>query len=151
MEMYVLASGHIDSLNRWQQDLTAQWLPYYENGKQVLCKTTEGKLLKDVNGNIVPARRRLLIAPVQLFKIAFAKEELDNVLAMVCPADYMTKRIPGLGWGAKLMRSKLGLKECPVPKLVNAFMQPNEVDKAVAVMPIGLKEDMYNDEGKELI
>jgi len=152
MELYALVAGQMDSMNRWQQDLNAQWLPVYKNGKKIPMKHSKtGKVLKDSNGNVMYAQRRLLVAPVQLFKIAFAKEELNNVLAMVCPQDYMTKRYKGLGWGTKLIRSKLGLKECPIPKLVNPFLQPNQMDKAVGIMPIGIKEDMINEHGEEMI
>lgn len=151
MELYALVAGQLDSLNRWQQDLNSQWLPVYKDGKKVPCLNDKGEPIKDTNGNTIYYRRRLLVAPVQLFKIGFAKEELDTVTAMVCPQDYMTDRLPGLGWGAKLVRKKLGLKECPIPKMVNAYLQPNQLDKAVAVMPLGLKDDMMNADGVEMV
>jgi len=144
MELYVVTAGQLDSLNRWQQDLNSQYLHYYKNGKKVIQgKNAEGK---DIYGY-----RRLLVAPVQLFKIAFAKEELDTVLSMVCPQDYMTKRHKALKWFSTAARKALGLKKAPKPKFINSFTQPNQVDKAVAVMPIGLKEDIFNEDGEEQI
>ena len=134
MELYVLAEGQIDNLNRWMQDLNAQWLPHYKDGVEVPKQ-----------------KRRLLIAPVQLFKIAFAKEELDNVISMVCPPDDYVTRKYDMGFLGKMIRKKLGLKECPVPTMINPYMQPNAYDKAVAVMPLGIKEDIMNDEGVEQI
>ncbi len=128
MELYVVAAGHVDSLNRWQQDLTSQFLPIYKDGKKV-----------------PKMKRRLLVAPVQLYKIVFAKEEQERVLQMVCPQDYMTHRYKFLGYSINVIRKFLGLKKCPIPDKVDAYLQPNIVDKAVAVMPLGLKDDvMFN-------
>jgi len=130
MELYVLAAGQIDHLNRWVQDLNSQFLPIYKNGVEVPLK-----------------KRRLLVAPVQLYKIAFAKEQLDTVVAAVCPAkDYVSEKYD-LGIVGKMIRSKLGLKPAPVPELINPFLQPNPFDKAVAVVPLGIKEDIMSTDG----
>lgn len=135
MELYVVAGGQIDSLNRWVQDLNSQFLPIYENGKP-----SEGKF----------THRRLLVAPMQLYKICFPKEELENVLSMVCPTDYINKRYKILDKGINFVRKILGLKKAPMPKVENPFLQPNQVDKAVFVVPVGLKEDEFSN-GKEII
>ena len=132
MELYVLAAGQMDNLNRWQQDLNSMWLPLYRNGEK-----------------IPKQRRRLLVAPVQLFKIGFAKEELNNVVAAVCPVDDYVSRKYDVGFVGKMIRNKLGLKPSPTPKLINPYLQPNAYDKAVAIMPLGIKEDIMNDEGVE--
>ena len=115
--------------------MLAQFLPTYKDGKPIFLGVTEdGKPIKEF--------RRLSIRPVQLFEIGFAKEELDNVLSMVCPSSYITERFPVLNMTAKALRKTLGLKEAPVPKTINPLLQPNLVDKAVAVIPIGTKEDI---------
>jgi len=139
MELYCAVGGQMDSLNRWQQDLNAQFLPVYDK---------DGKH-KIVDG--LPQYRRLLVAPIQLFKVCFAKEELNNVLAMVAPGDYITKRYSVLDKGIKFVKRILGLKSIPEVKHYNPFLQPNQVDKAVFVIPIGLKEDARNNLGEELI
>lgn len=143
MELYVLAGGQTDSLKRWEADLNAQFFPTYTNGKPTV-------LGKNEKGQDIIEHRRLLVAPIQLYKICFAKEEIDNVLAMVCPTDYINKRYSVLDKLLKWFRRIIGLKEAPIPTKLNPFLQPNQVDKAVFVLPIGLKEDQIHD-GKEFI
>jgi len=133
MEAYVVAAGQMDSINRWQQDLNAQFLPVYKNGKPT------------------GQARRLLVAPIQLFKIVFPKEEKENVMSMICPEEYMFKRQKLLGYGTAAIRKALKLKKIPLPVIRNPLLQPNLVDKAVAVMPIGTKEDITNSDGEEQI
>ena len=99
MELYVIAGGQMDSLNRWQQDLNSVFLPIYKNGKKV--KYEEGGL----------THRRLLVAPVQLFKICFPKEELENVMSMVCPTDYVEKKYGVIRKSIMFLRKILGLKK----------------------------------------
>ena len=135
MELYVVAGGQMDSLNRWQHDLNSQFLPMYKDGQKV----TEGY-----------SHRRLLVAPIQLYKICFPKEELENVLSMVCPTPYINHKYKILDKGISLIRKILGLKKSPLPKFENPFLQPNQVDKAVFVVPVGLKEDEFSN-GKEII
>jgi len=139
MELYVVAGGQMDSLNRWQQDLNSQFLPIYDK---------DGKP-KIIDG--VQQFRRLLVAPVQLYKIAFNKENLNDVLAMVHPTSYIEERYSILRNTIKFFRKILGLKTPPKPTFINPFMQPNQVDKAVFVLPIGIKEDKRDDKGEELI
>lgn len=143
MELYVVLSGMKDSAKRWENDLIAQFYPIYRNGKLEVTG-------KDPEGRDIINHRRLLVAPVQLYKIAFAKEELQNVLSAVCPTDYVEKRYSVLKYIAKTLRKFLGLKPVPTPKTINPFLQPNQVDKAVTVFPIGIKEDMMVD-GWEMI
>lgn len=138
MELYVMAGGHNDSLKRWENDLSAQFLPMYKDGKPL---EEEGKKMY----------RRLLIAPVQLYKIAFAKEELDRVLSMVCPTEYVEERYSTIKKLIKLFRRIMGLKQVPPPSFQNPLLQPNQIDKAVFVIPVGLKDDAYDANGNELI
>lgn len=144
MELYVVAGGEQNSIKRWADDLSAQFLPTYTDGKKTI-------LGKDDKGRDVYEYRRLLIAPVQLYKIAFAKEELKNVLPLVCPTDYVEERYGAIKHAIKLLRKILKLKEAPKPTHENPFLQPNQVDKAVFVIPIGLKEDGIDKEKRELI
>ena len=134
MELYVLAAGQIDHLNRWQQDLNSVRLPVYKNGKEV-----------------PRTLRRLLVAPVQLFKIGFPKEQMEEVIAAVCPDDYPMRKTKSLGIFASWIRKKLGLREVPKTDKINPYLSPNAFDKAVAIMPLGIKDDIMNDEGEEQI
>jgi hypothetical protein len=138
MELYCVVGGQTDSLKRWEADLNAQFLPLYKDGKKV--KFEDGGL----------THRRLLVSPIQLYKVCFPREELENVLSMVCPSDYINKRYSILDKGLRVLKRILGLKPTPKPKFENPFLQPNQVDKAVFVVPIGLKEDKV-DNGIEQI
>jgi hypothetical protein len=128
MELYCAVGGQTDSLKRWEADLNAQFFPIYKDGKPLV-----------INGE--HQFRRLLVAPIQLYKIAFAKEELQNVLACVHPSDYIQKRYSILNKALKFIKKVLGLKPVPKPLKINPFLQPNQNDKAVFVLPIGLKDD----------
>lgn len=144
MELYVLAGGHNQSLKRWENDLSAQFFPTYTDGKKtVLGKTKDGKPIIE--------HRRLLVAPIQLYKICFAKEELNNVLPMVCPSSYIEERYKMFRFAVKMFRKLFGLIKCPTPTHINTLMQPNQIDKAVFVVPIGLKKDAMQMNGKEAI
>jgi len=135
MELYVVAGGQMDSLNRWEQDLNSQFLPIYTKGEKNKGPYTH---------------RRLLVAPVQLYKICFPKEELDNVVSMVCPTEYIQQRYSVINKAVKFFKRILGLKPVPKPKELNPFLQPNQVDKAVFVVPVGIKEDAFIN-GSEVI
>ena len=144
MELYVLVAGEANSVKRWQEDLSAQFLPIYDG---------EGKQAVDEKG--LKLFQRLIIAPVIPYKIAFHKENLDHVLAMVGSEasgnSYVEKRYGTIAFLVKWFRKILKLKEVPAAKRLNVFMQPNVVDKAVTVIPIGIKDDLVDDKGKELI
>lgn len=138
MELYCLVGGQTDSLKRWEADLNAQFLPIYKDGKRV--KFEDGGL----------THRRLLVAPIQLYKICFPKEELESVMSMVAPSSYIEGRYWIFRSTIKFFRKILGLKKAPNPKTINPFLQPNLVDKAVFVVPVGLKEDEFKN-GQEQI
>lgn len=138
MELYVVAHGHNDSLKRWENDLSAQFFKVYKDGKPYI---------KDGQQQY----RRLLVAPVQLYKIAFAKEELENVLPCVCPQEYVLDRYKIIKKMGNMLRKVLGLKPVPKPKFIDPFLQPNQIDKAVGVTPIGLKPDNTDANGFEQI
>jgi|SRR3990167_723890 len=147
MHLYVIAKGHYDNLERWRNDLLAQWLPTYKNGK---------KVFRGVNADGIPIQemRRLSIRPVQLYEIGFAKEELDSVLSMVCPMDnylYHDTHFPALRKFVNWTRKLLGMKEAPIPKTLYPPTQPNPVDKAVMVAPLGLTDDIMSPDGEEQI
>lgn len=139
MELYVVTGGEANSVKRWQEDLSAQFYSSYDkDGKP---KIVDGKR----------QYRRLLVAPIQLYKICFAKEEMPNVLAAVCPSAYIQERYKILRKSLNWIRRVLKLKEVPMPTAENPFLQPNQVDKAVFVLPIGIKDDMIDHNGEEMI
>lgn len=141
MELYAVVGGQTDSLKRWEADLNAQFLPIYKDGKPLI-----------IDG--IQQFRRLLVAPVQLYKIAFPREELNNVLSMVgMPKEEENHLLKYsiLRRLKNLVRKILGLKPVPNPINLNPFMQPNQVDKAIFCLPIGLKEDKIDEKGVEMI
>lgn len=138
MELYVIAGGHNDSLKRWENDLSAQFFKVYKNGVPLI---QDGQQVY----------RRLLVAPVQLYKICFAKEELENVLPLVCPSNYIENRYPFINKSLKWIRKFIGLKEAPTPKFEHPLLQPNQIDKAVFVQPVGIKDDQMDNNGNESI
>lgn len=145
MELYCLVGGQTDSLKRWEADLNAQFYPIFKDGKPKVIG-------KDQDGKDIVEHRRLLVAPIQLYKIAFNKEMLPKVLSAVAPNhEYIEERYPFIKNTIKMLRKFIGLKKAPKPTHINPFLQPNQVDKAVFVVPLGLKEDALNSEGEEMI
>ena len=134
MHLYVMAKGIKPHLEKWQNDLLAQYVKVYQKGIPI-------------KGAVV----QLAVRPVQLFEIGFPKEELDNVMNMIGTGDYITKRYPRLHKMAKYFRKFFGLKQVPLPKNPYAVFQPTNSQKAVAIVPIGIKEDIVNKEGFEQI
>ena len=110
------------SVRQWQEDLSAQYLPFKFKGEKTAV--------------------RLSVRPVQLYEIGFPEDQLDTVMNMVGSSDYILKRYPVLDKMAKWMRKFLKLKPVPKPKKPFKIMQPNNTNKAVAVVPIGIKDDI---------
>jgi len=138
MHLYVAAKGIKPHLEKWQNDLLAQWIPKWKDGKPLM--TPNGKQRQYV---------QLAVRPVQLFEVGFPKEELDNVMNIIGTSNYVLKRYPMLNMGAKMLRKTMKLNEVPKPKKPMPFMQPHPMFKSVAVIPIGLKDDLKGDDGTE--
>ena len=138
MHLYVAAKGIKPHLEQWQNDLLAQKLPLMKEGKQV----------EDDKGNKMFVQ--LAVRPLQLFEIGFPEEHLQAVLSIVGQQDdYILKRYKILRKFAAMVRKFLKLKKVPQPEFINPLMQPNQYNKAVAVVPIGLKEDIKSKDGFE--
>ena len=134
MEAYVIATGQPKHLEQWEEDLRAVHLPYeYEKGNK---------------NDLI----RLGVAKVQLYKIYFPEPQLDNVMGMIGIGDnYVLNRYPLLKKTATMIRKLLKLKPLPKPKKIYKHLQPDQTTKAVSVVPIGLKKDIYSPEGIEQI
>lgn len=136
MELYTVNVGTIPSLEEWETDLRAVKLPFrYDKNKK------KGLL-------------RLGVAKVQIYKLMFPEDQLDEVMAMIgvgFDENYILKRFPVLKVISKMLRKLLGLKTPPKPTKIYEHMQPNQTTKAVAVVPIGTRKDMVNKEGMELV
>ena len=133
MHLYVVAKGIKPHIEKWQNDLLAQYVPMFKDGKPYFSMGADGQPKQE---NV-----QISVRPIQLFEIGFPKEALELVMANVGTGGYILERYPKLNKIAKYLRKFLGLKEVPIPKKVNPLMQPNQQEKAVAVVPIGIKED----------
>ncbi len=132
MELYVFGVGVISSLKQWADDLQACWLPYGKKGKKPTHMI------------------RLGVGEVKLYKLMFPKEALDNVMGVLGEGGYIEK-YPEVASKIKWIRKLLHLKETPKPTKIYKHMMPNKINKAVAIIPIGTREDEICGDGKENI
>lgn len=122
MHLLVTIRGHMDVVNRFVNDLMAQYLPF--------------KYAKDKK----PGALQLAVRPIRLYEIVFPEEHLNEVLAMVQPYDG-TKMEKRLAYGLrKLLRLK-ALPKKPVPKSHRVYK------RFCSVTGIGLKDDEKGEDG----
>lgn len=116
MHLYVIARANKDRLDRWINDVTAQYLPYeYEKGKV--------------------GRVQIGVRPVQLLEIAFPESQLEEVLKIVRPNTKHKQKLIGT------IRRMLGLEELKNEiKNVLFYKFPND---NVSITPIGIKRDNF--------
>ena len=124
MELIVGVKGNIASVKRWEEELSSVKVPHTWEGEQGV--------------------RRLGVCPMNLYTINFPQDQLQTVLSVVgIGSNYVLERYPILNKGVKYLRRVLKLKPVPKPKSIVPHMQPDQVFKAVAVIPIGLKDDQF--------
>ena len=124
MKLYVFVKGNVAGKRRWEEELGAVKLPFKYKKEKALI--------------------RIGVRPIQLYEIGFPEDHLDTVLSVIGirkDGSYILNRYPVMKKAVKWMRKFLSLKPCPNPKTIIEHMQPNQVDKAVAVIPISIKED----------
>ena len=131
--MYVLGLGTIPSLEQWEKDLQACYLPYGEQGK-------------DPDHLI-----RMGVGEVKLYKLMFPKECLNQVMGIIGEDPGYVKKYDFVRKKINWIRSLLKLKEAPKPTKIYKHMLPNKVNKAVAIIPIGTREDVIGDNNRENI
>ena len=120
MHLYVLARGIKPNLDKFVNDLLAQYLPYRFGPE------------KGMVGQI-----QLGVRPIELLEIAFPKESLDQVLEMVWPYD----ETGGIHKYVSFIRKLIpGLKDIP-PRPKKAKFTPRVYRKSVSVLGLGIKED----------
>ncbi len=126
MKIYVWVKGNIRSQNLWATELRAVKLPYKWKGEQGVI--------------------RIGVRPIIPYEIGFPADQLDTVLSVLGAGNdgnYILDRYPIIQKITKLLRKFLKLKPVPKPKQVLAHMQPDQIQKAVAVVPIGMKDDIF--------
>jgi hypothetical protein len=140
MHLYVLARGQADRMQRWINDLNAQYLPF----KHPALKK-EGKI-------------QLSVREMKLLEICFPEEQLDEVLKIVRPQ----QNLPYFRL-IRVLRRFLGkVEDCPAydTKGVNSgdsgvlgtgWSFYRVLNDSVAVHAIGIKRDKRDEKGTELI
>lgn len=140
MHLRVIVNGTIDQVQKWKNDLAAVWLPYPKD---------KGQLLPD--GRRV-THFQMGVRTMEMVDLVFPEEQLDNVLTMVKPVTEMyidggKNRYPWLVRGLRWIRKSMNLMEVPNKELSASIM-----DKGmVSVHAVGLKQDLYDDDGVELL
>ena len=130
MHAYILTRGQKEKVDAWIRDLQAQYFPY---------KTSP-------HAESPPAALQLGVRPVQFWEIAFPKECLPEVMALLNASTFDTKdkrKINRLfAWILKLA-NVFGLK--PVPKDMKPAQRRMTCREspayAIDVKCIGLKDD----------
>ena len=136
MELYVAGVGTIPSLEQWEKDLQAVKLPFRYDKDKPKCLV------------------RLGVGEVKLYKLFFPNDQLDTVMGLIGVTkdeSHVTKRNPILSRGIAILRRALKLKKAPKPTHIIEHMQPDQINKAVGIVPIGTKEDDFDDNGMETI
>ena len=127
MHLYVGVRGHQDYLERFKNDLLAQYLPY---------RLTDNQM----------AMMQLGVRPIEFWEIVFPEEHLQTVLSMVQPQQPqgMFKFL------AATLKRLLKLQSIPKTTLpAHPFIRPD----SVGVMGFGIKKDqkvMYTAKNKDV-
>ena len=121
MHLYVLTRGILSATKQWENDLSAEYLPFevLEKGKKKPTKYLS----------------QLAVRPVNLYEIVFPEECLQDVLGMVKPS--FSKGVVGkFSRFIKIFMRMMGLKKIPdyKPKLL-------PLGDGVTVIGLGLKKD----------
>ena len=118
MHMYVIARANKDKLDRWINDVTAQYLPYEHDTGRV------GAL-------------QLAVRPVQLLEIAFPENQLNEVLKIVRPNVNYKGRYVGI------LRRILHLEKHEHEIDNTLFYRVGNND--IAIQLVGIKKDAWKD------
>ena len=133
MHLRVIVNGTIDHVQKWKNDLAAVWLPYeHKKGEKI--------------------NFQMGVRTIEMVDLCFPEESLDLVMSLVQPVTGMyvddgNKRYPWLERGLKWMRKFMNMTEVPTKEYPKHPMNKNEV----AVNAIGLKQDLYEKDGIEIL
>ena len=130
----------MNCLKLWEDDLRSVKLPFEYKAEG--AKKKEKALIRLGVNRIMP------------YRLVFPEDQLDAVMSLVGVSkeeSYIFQKYPILKKAAWTLRRLLKLKKAPFPEKVVRHMQPNQFDKSVAVIPIGIKKDNINKDGVEHI
>ena len=131
MHLYVISRGIKDAVDKWQQDMSAQYFKYKNNKVFPAKDNYEGWV-------------QLAMRPIQLWEIVMPEENLQEVMRSLWnehPAP-LWKYKPGL----TAIKTMLGAKK--IPKMEKGQYRILRRDN-VAIYPIGVKYDKPDDKGNE--
>ena len=147
MHLYITTRGIKDAVNKWINDLSAQWYPY------PLKKGVTRESLKKFYPNGVPEPTptsialQMAVRPIQFWELAFPKNDLQSVQKMIWGKNGAGNQ----GWKFKAlygaMRKMLGAKKVPKfdENVQQRYILKNDF---VGVDPIGIKDDKEGEFGE---
>lgn len=135
MEAYVFGVGTKPCLEQWRDDLQACYLP----------------VIRRKGGKKPNKMIRFGVGEVKLFKLFFPEDQLDNVMGLIGADEGYVEKYSVVKSKIKWLRRLLKLKETPKPTKIYPHMQPNQINKAVAIIPIGTRKDHFGEDGLECI
>ena len=125
MHLYILTRGQKDKVDNMISDLQAQYFPY---------KT---------NPHTPPQPLQLGVRPIQLYELAFPKESMNTVIAMLQPIDRF--KVKDSRWSMKILgfilkfKKLLGLQ--PIPEVPKDTPFPIIRRQWVDIKGVGIKDD----------
>lgn len=143
MHTYLIVKGVKSNIDKWAQDLAGMWIRVWKKGKPLREKRGEKE---------IDVYTQVHVREVKLYEIGYPKEEEDyvmNILGIRKANTYILERYPILKKIFNIVRKRLGLKPVKDPTNPLELMMPNQVVKAVGIIPIGNKEDAFDDDGFE--
>ena len=134
MQMYVMARGMVDQLNRWENNLLSIKLPY------VMGHNHPEAASKDITGLY-----QLGVRPVRMYELAFPEPELNTVLNLTQPGKSWNPSYDKYLW---MVQKAMGLAK--IPQYVAEDKYQAFHMKWIDCTGIGIKKDNYEN-GIELI
>ena len=135
MHIYVAARGILDSLNRWENDLSATYYPYK---------------LSEENAKIFGSEIGMLqvsVRPIRLYEIVVPENQVPSLLRKMQPSTAWNSRYDKY---IAFLRKALGLKKVDITKIPKRLNSDAMISAGVHCTVIGTKADKWVD-GQEQI
>ena len=131
MHLYVLARANLPRMERWVNDLLAQYYPYKFR-----------KDFKNPNEPIMQGLLQMSVRPIQLYELVFPQDHLKDVLETVYPYHKTNPKM------AFMLRKMLGLDPLPREWCKEGALKKNfrVMNHDMSVQFVGLKKDKFKHE-----
>lgn len=134
--VYCITRGHLPCVEAWADCIKSQMLPF---------KYTEPITKKEMT------HIQLGIRPVQFWEITFPKEHTDLMLNSIWSPKYNdiinSSQYEPFKFPLAMIRKALGIN--PMPKKIEGNQRILLMNDAVAIYPVGIKDDTMNEAGHE--